>query len=117
MSDVKLIKAADRTFETMPLDPGSISIGRDVSTAESTTMGCSVAILENCDMEWTVVYDEYMYCVDGTFTIETKEGDFVLEPGDGIWLPNGTWMIYHAKEKATAVVAVYPVDWKDRAGA
>lgn len=117
MSGVKLVKAADRRFEKIDLDPGAICIGRDVSTDDSSTIGCSVVTLENCHMEWTVLYDEYMYCVDGSFTIKTKEGDFVLEAGDGIWLPNGTWMVYVAEAKATAVVAVYPVDWKDRAGA
>ena len=39
----------------------------------------------------------------------------MLNAGDGIWLPDGTWMIYIAEEKATAMVAVYPVDWRDRA--
>ena len=53
---------------------------------------------------------------EGTLTLETKEGEFVIEPGDAIWLPEGTWMIYKAKEKCTAVVAVYPVDWRERHG-
>jgi ethanolamine utilization protein EutQ len=117
MSGIKFIKAADRTFEKIGGDPGAICAGRDVTTGDSTTIGCSVVTFENCHMEWTVLYDEYIYCLEGSFTIKTKEGDFVLEPGDGIWLPDGTWMIYVADAKATAVVAVYPVDWKDRAGA
>ena len=81
MSDVKLIKAADRSFDLMGDGPGGISIHHDVSTAESTTMGCSVVSLEDCHMEWTVIYDEYMYCVDGSFTIRTREGDHVLNQG------------------------------------
>ena len=81
MAACKLIKAADRKFERMGEGPGTIMVGRDVTTAESTTMGCSVATFEDVSMPWTLKYDEYFYCLEGVMTIKTKEGDYVMEPG------------------------------------
>ena len=43
--------------------------------------------------------------------VKGAEREFVLEPGDGLWLPAHTWMIYIAKQ-ATCVVAVHPGNWR-----
>ena len=107
---IKFVKAKDRTWFEM--DKG-VQICRDVSSDVSSTMGFSIGEFENCRMDWTVLYDEYLYCVEGTITLETDEGDFVLERGDGIWLPDGTHVIYKAEEKSTCIAAIYPANWRE----
>lgn len=114
MSGVKLIAPEQRTFEQIGGDAGSVLVGRDVASDISTSFGAGVVVFENCSMEWTVLYDEYFYCLEGTLTIKTKNGDFVMRPGYGLWLPKGTWLVYEAKERAKAVFTIYPVDWRER---
>ncbi|HYB08213.1 MAG TPA: ethanolamine utilization protein EutQ [Alphaproteobacteria bacterium] len=114
MSGIKLIKPNARKFEPIEGIEGHIEIGRDVGTDISRSLSAGVATFENCAMEWTVKYDEYFYCLEGTLTIETKKGDFILTPGTGIWLPEGTWLVYRAKERARVVFSVYPADWRER---
>ncbi len=114
MDGVKLIAPAERKFEQIGGESGDIRVGRDVAGDISTTMGAGVAVFENCSMEWTVLYDEYFYCLEGTLTIGTKQGPVVMRPGDGLWLPKGTWVTYEAKERAKVVFAIYPVDWRER---
>ena len=104
MSGVKLIAPAERKFEQIE---GNIQIGRDVGGDRSKTIGAGVAVFENCAMEWTVLYDEYFYCIEGTLTIRTKEQSYVMRPGYGLWLPKGTWLVYEAKEQAKVVFAIY----------
>jgi len=113
MSGVKLIAAEQRKFERLG-ESGNIRVGRDVASDISKSFGAGVAVFENCSMEWTVLYDEYFYCLEGTLTIRTKEGTFVMRPGDGLWLPKGTWLVYEAKEPAKVVFTIYPVDWRER---
>ncbi len=81
----------------------------DVDTHVSSTMGCAVSELEDCTFEWTVTYDEYLHCISGQLTIETREGEFVLDPGDGLFLPEGTWLVYKAAAKTRFLVSVYPM--------
>jgi ethanolamine utilization protein EutQ len=114
MSGVKLSAPTERKFEQIGGDAGDIRVGRDVAGDISKTFGAGIATFENCSMEWTVLYDEYFYCLEGTLTIKTKEGPLVMRPGDGLWLPKGTWVTYIAKEPAKVVFAIYPVDWRER---
>jgi ethanolamine utilization protein EutQ len=113
MSGVKLIAPEQRKFERLS-ESGDIRVGRDVTSDISKTFGAGIAVFENCSMEWTVLYDEYFYCLEGTLTIRTKEGTFVMQPGYGLWLPKGTWLVYEAKEPAKVVFTIYPVDWRER---
>ena len=92
---VKLTKAASREFiEMMP----GVKASRDVDPSISDSMGCVVYEFDNCNFEWTTLYDEYIYLLDGgPFVIETKEGTMTLDPGDSIWMPYGTWHHYRLK--------------------
>jgi len=110
MGSIQFFEAKTRKF--LEVDEG-VRICREVTEGFSEHIACSVCEFENCHMEWTVNYDEYLYCIDGALTLETEEGDFSLHPGDGIWLPNGTWLIYKAGKKATCLAAVYPANWHD----
>lgn len=114
MSGVRLIAPAERTFEQIGGAAGDIRVGRDVAGDRSKTIGAGVAVFENCSMEWTVLYDEYFYCLEGTLTIRTKERTYVMQPGYGLWLPKGTWLVYEAKAPAKVVFSIYPVDWRER---
>tara|TARA_B100000676_G_scaffold240537_1_gene241515 strand:- start:6861 stop:7214 length:354 start_codon:yes stop_codon:yes gene_type:complete len=111
MSGIRYVKPADRVEEQIDGPPGRIAVARDVSVNESETFGASIGTFENCEMEWTVLYDEYIYILEGHLDLETKDGTFNMTPGDSIWLPNGSWMIYRA-EYAKAVIVVHPVNWR-----
>ncbi len=86
----------------------TFTVSRDVSAKESRSFG----LLENSDMEWTVPCDESMHILACTLGLETREDTFDLEPGDGIWLPDGTWMVDRA-EFARAVMVVEPVNRRE----
>jgi ethanolamine utilization protein EutQ (cupin superfamily) len=114
MAHIKFCRPENRQFEQTGGDSRDIRIARDVTTEDSRTLGTGVMTLENCSAEWTVLYDEYLYCLEGTLTLKTKQGEFILDPGCSIWLPDKTWLIYEAKRRATVLFVVYPVDWRNR---
>ncbi len=60
-------------------------------------------------MEWTVNYDEVLFILDGQFRLRTKEGTFHAGPGDTLWIPEGTWLVYEADAPVTFFYAVAPV--------
>ena len=115
MSGIRVARADERNYVDLNPPVGRMAMGRDVTSKESSSFGASIGLFEDCDMEWTVLYDEYIYILEGELNLETREGIHDLRPGDGIWLPEGTWMVYRAKY-CKAVVIVHPVNWRELQG-
>ncbi|MEZ5924858.1 MAG: ethanolamine utilization protein EutQ [Hyphomicrobiaceae bacterium] len=98
--------------------PGRASIARLVTDETSGTMGAGVAIFDGCSIEWTVLYDEAVVVLEGTFRLRVGEGyKEVIEakPGDVIWIPENTPLKYEG-DGARIFYTLYPIDWKKRHG-
>ncbi len=80
-----------------------------VNAAISTTLGGGIGVFENCNVPWTVTYDEILYGLEGVIEIHTAEGVHRVGPGDIMWLPAGTELAYVAREPAKFFFAVAPV--------
>lgn len=109
---VKFIKRAKRKYETLPEVVGHVRAGRDVHTDISKTMGCGVVEMKGIDLPWTVKYDEYFLCLTGSLTIRSGGKKYTMKPGDGIWLPRDTKLVYEAGPKTSLMFAIYPADWR-----
>ncbi|MCP2091799.1 UNVERIFIED_ORG: ethanolamine utilization protein EutQ [Paraburkholderia sediminicola] len=92
---------------------GSASIARLVGPQLSRTMGGGVARFDNVSIEWTVLYDELLFTLDGTFTLRVGEHVYETRPGDVLWIPTGTSLRYEGCG-ATVFYAIAPVDWRER---
>lgn len=80
-----------------------------VNCAISDKLGGGIGVFENCNIPWTVTYDEILYGIEGTMEIHTAEGIHEVGPGDIMWLPAGTEMAYVATKPAKFFFAVAPV--------
>jgi len=80
-----------------------------VNTAFSERLGAGIGVFRDCSMEWTVTYDEVLFILEGQFRLKTKGGIFGAGPGDTLWIPEGTWLVYEADEPVTFFYAVAPV--------
>lgn len=108
----KLIRASSLNFQHRGGPPGEAAVARAVSTDLSATMGAGVARFDACSIAWTVLYDEVVYVIDGVFRLVTKDGVLEGQPGDIIWIPEGTELKYEG-EHASIFYAVYPGNWKE----
>lgn len=79
-----------------------------VNCAVSQTLGGGIGVFENCNVPWTVTYDEILYGIEGVLEIHTAEGIHEVGPGDIMWLPAGTELAYVATKPAKFFFAVAP---------
>lgn len=107
MSDVKLFKARD--LDLTPNADGIVT-APVVNRRHSTGMGAGIGVFENCHIEWTVTYDEVLFINDGNFTLRVGDKIYRAGPGDMLWIPKDTALVYEASERVTFFYAVYPVD-------
>lgn len=113
MSDVIHFKTADRQFEPYGNDPQRSSIARLVGPEVSKSMGAGIARFDECSIEWTVLYDELIVTLEGTFTLRVGDKVYECAPGDVLWVPQNTALRYEGT-RATVFYALSPVDWKQR---
>lgn len=94
---------------------GSASIARLVGPQESNTMGAGIARFDKVSIEWTVLYDELIVALEGTFRLRVGERVYETKPGDVLWIPAHTPLRYEG-DGATVFYALSPVDWRERNG-
>jgi ethanolamine utilization protein EutQ len=116
MSQVIHHRAGEIRFEPYGGPPGMAMISRLIGPGESASMGAGIATFDACSIEWTVLYDEVIVVLEGTFRLRVREDSArVIEagPGDVIWLPENTPLRYEG-DGAKVFYALHPVDWKSR---
>lgn len=101
---VKLFRKADQTFT--PNNGGAV-LGL-VNTSFSDTLGAGIGTFEDCANAWTVTYDEVLFVIDGVLTIRVGDDAYSVGPGDTIWIPKDTALVYEAGAKTTFFYAVCP---------
>ncbi len=107
MSGVKLFRAKDQDLTPKPNGMKTVPV---VNAGYSTTFGAGIGTMRNCDMAWTVTYDEVIYVMSGTCSIKVGDKRYKLGAGDMIWLPKDTPLVYEAgPELCTFFYAVSPV--------
>jgi len=104
---VKLFRKADQTFT--PNDSGGAVLGL-INSGFSDALGAGIGTFEDCANEWTVTYDEVLFVLDGVLTIRVGDDAYNVGPGDVIWIPKDTALVYEAGAKTTFFYAVCPVD-------
>ncbi len=115
MGAIKHFKRDAISFDQYGGPPGQATIARLVGPELSKTMGVGLATFDGCSIEWTVLYDEMIVVIEGRFRLRTGKDVFDAAPGDVIWIPEKTPIVYEG-EKAVVCYALYPVDWRKRHG-
>lgn len=113
MTGVVQFKRSELTFDAYGEDARKASISRLVGPALSQTMGAGIARFDGCSIAWTLLYDEVIVTLEGTFRLRVGEQVFDCGPGDVLWIPEKT-AVHYEGEGATVFYALYPVDWKTR---
>jgi len=106
MSDAK--KYAGGSLDLTVAGGSGGNVVATVNCAVSQTLGGGIGVFENCNIPWTVTYDEILYGIEGTMEIHTAEGIHEVGPGDIMWLPAGTELAYVATAPAKFFFAVAP---------
>jgi ethanolamine utilization protein EutQ len=107
MAGVKLFRKADQDLTP---GPSGAAVQGLVNTSFSPRLGAGIGVFRECAMEWTVTYDEVLFILEGEFQLKTHEGTFHAGPGDTLWIPEGTWLVYIAHQPVTFFYALAPPD-------
>ena len=105
MSAVKLFSGSN--LDLKPTKEGPVNAV--VNAGYSKQLGAGIGVFENCAIPWTVTYDEVLFIKSGRMTLRIGDKAYRAGPGDILWIPAGTALVYEAKRKVTFFYAVHPV--------
>ena len=108
-------RKSEMNFVAFGGPPGQANIARLVGPDMSRTMGAGIVTFDACSIEWTVLYDEVIVVLEGTFRLVVGSEALVCTPGDVLWIPENTPIKYEG-DKAKVFYALHPVDWRQKHG-
>jgi hypothetical protein len=57
-------------------------------------MGVGFARWEGAEVSWTLLYDEVIFVIEGRFELSANGVVYSVEPGQVLWIPDGTEVVY-----------------------
>ncbi|MGO2452027.1 ethanolamine utilization protein EutQ [Pseudomonas taetrolens] len=111
---VRLVDHRDLEFVHRGGPPGGASVARALSNEVSPHLGVGFARWEGAEVSWTLLYDEVIFVIEGCFELKANGNLYKVEPGQMLWIPEGTELVYAGY--ALFGYVVYPGDWKQRHG-
>lgn len=111
-----VLKVDHHDLDFMPRGgpPGAAFVARAISNEVSPNMGIGFARWEGAEVAWTLLYDEVIFVLQGCFELQANGELYRVEPGQLLWIPEGTELVYGGH--ALFGYVVYPGDWKQRHG-
>src|SRR5687767_1052897 len=108
-------KAKELPYKEARTPSGNTRVARTITGAISRHMGGGMEIGEDVCICWTTLYDEILFIHEGSMTIRSGGEAFDCQPGDIVWLPEGTTLDYDMSGRRCAYFyALYPFDWAAR---
>ncbi len=104
MPKTKLFRKEDLDLEP---ENGMKTIGL-VNVSFSEKLGAGIGVFEDCSIPWHITYDEVLYILEGQFTLRVGDKIFKAGPGDVLWVPRDTEIVYEAQDRVTFFYSVLP---------
>ena len=99
-------------FGTDVKRPGMNIRTRDiVGEAEGSPMGAGLMSFEEGSFPWTLNYDEIDYVIEGELEIRVEDESYVGHPGDVIFIPRGTSILFCTPTRCRFLYVTFPANW------
>ncbi|MCS0304597.1 ethanolamine utilization protein EutQ [Vibrio diabolicus] len=114
MKQVKLVDSKNLDFNVRGYTPGMAYVARALSPEISPNIGVGFAKWEGAQVAWTVLYDEVIFVIEGCFELTANGETHLVHPGQMLWIPEGTELVYGGH--ALFGYVVHPGNWKELHG-
>lgn len=81
---------------------------------ESPRLGFGLMEMTDTDFEWLLEYDEIDHVISGELTVMVDGEKVTAKPGEVIYIPKGTKVIFSVKGHARFTYVTYPADWENQ---
>lgn len=117
MSGVEHFPYRDLPLIRCAVPGGETRIARVINGGNSKEMGGGIEMAADVRYSWTTLYDEILFIHKGSMLVRTEGREIELQPGDILWLPEGSELDYDFMGRSCEYFyALHPFDWAARRG-
>lgn len=110
----KLVRGSSIKYDTFDTgNPNNKVFYQELISKEDSSMSAGFLTIEESSFEWELGYEEIDYVIEGTLTITINGKEFTAYPGDVIYVPSGSKVIWGSPDKAKLFYTTYPANWSE----
>ncbi len=98
-------------FDQAP--PGQIIHMKDVVTSREANLAAGFMTFDKSELPWHLTYDEVDYVVEGTFTLKANGKTYTCQPGDVMYIPKDTQVVFGSPTQTRVLYVTYPANWAE----
>ena len=109
------VKAADIPDTPLPTgNPTDKITLQDAVSASNANLCAGIMSFDHCTLPWYCGYDEVAYVLEGDYHLQVEQEKFVGRPGDVLYLPANTHVVFGSPQAYSKVFYVtHPANWAD----
>lgn len=111
---LKLIRGNSVKFDVFDTgNPGNKVFYQELISKDESSMSAGFLTIEKSSFEWELSYEEIDYVIEGTVTVSINGKTYTAYPGDVLFVPSGSKVVWGSPDKAKIFYTTYPANWAD----
>lgn len=111
---LKLVRGNSVRFDVFDTgNPNNKVFYQELISKDDASMSAGFLTIEKSSFEWELCYEEIDYVIEGTLTITINGKTFTAYPGDVLYVPSGSKVVWGSPDKAKVFYTTYPANWSD----
>jgi len=94
-------------------NPNAKAYFQELVSKEESKMSAGFLVIENSKFNWELTYEEIDYVIEGTLTVEINGKTYTAYPGDVLFVPSGSKVVWGSPDKARVFYTTYPANWAE----
>jgi ethanolamine utilization protein EutQ len=111
---LKLIRGNSVKFDVFDTgNPSNKVFYQELISKDESSMSAGFLTIEKSSFEWELTYEEIDYVIEGTVTVSINGKTYTAYPGDVLYVPSGSKVVWGSPDKAKIFYTTYPANWAD----
>ena len=85
----------------------------DVITSREANLAAGFMTFDHSELPWHVTYDEVDYVIEGDYVLKVDQQVFRARPGDVLYIPKGSQVVFSSPGFAKVFYVTYPANWEE----
>ncbi|MEH7158352.1 cupin domain-containing protein [Neobacillus drentensis] len=111
---LKLVRGNSVKFDVFDTgNPDNKVFYQELISKDESSMSAGFLTIEKSSFEWELTYEEIDYVIEGTVTVSINGKTYTAYPGDVLYVPSGSKVVWGSPDKAKIFYTTYPANWAD----